>query len=142
MTFAETMTNMAPYPNDLEDLVRHLKYKSNFSFHLRHLDRGQGSVGMTLVITITTPNSYNTAQTRSVLHYMPVPPAAFDVRSWQRWLLDQILLVEQHEACEFFEVAGVKPYAPSHGPGNNPYLIREIGTELDVKTSFRGEVNS
>jgi hypothetical protein len=28
-----------------------------------------------------------------------------------------------------------------HGPGNDPYMVREVGTELDVKTSFRGEVN-
>ncbi len=26
-------------------------------------------------------------------------------------------------------------------PGNDPYLVREIGTDLDRRTSFRGEVN-
>lgn len=31
-----------------------------------------------------------------------------------------------------------RPYAPSHGPGNDPYLIREIGTVEDVETSFLG----
>ena len=35
----------------------------------------------------------------------------------------------------------VKPYAPSHGPGNDPYLIRETGTDADQRTSFRGELN-
>jgi hypothetical protein len=34
-----------------------------------------------------------------------------------------------------------RPYSPSHGPGNDPYFVREIGTELDQKTSFRGQVN-
>jgi hypothetical protein len=70
-----------------------------------------------------------------------VPPAAYDVRSWQRWLFDRIGDVDTHERCEHFIVAGEHPYAPSHGPGNDPYLVREIGTALDVATSFRGEVN-
>ena len=74
------------------------------------------------------------------MHYFPVPPAAYDVRSWRRWLLEQVLLVERHEACEFFQLAGDRPYAPSHGPGNDPYLIRELGTDEDVRTSFRGEL--
>jgi hypothetical protein len=34
-----------------------------------------------------------------------------------------------------------RSFAPSHGPGNDPYLVREIGTDLDQRTSFRGEVN-
>ena len=87
-----------------------------------------------------------------VNHYMPVPPAAYDGRSWRRWLFDQVLLVERHEAMEFFaltttsDVDGftydpVRPYAPSHGPGNDPYLVREVGTDLDRRTSFRGDVD-
>lgn len=133
------MRQEAADPVVLHELVAQIAYKPNFEFELRDLDRGQGSVGMTLIITITTPNSYNHDQTRRVAHYMPVPPAAYDRRSWQRWLLDQILLVERHEACEFFTVDGVKPYAPSHGPGNDPYIVRELGTQEDVETSFRGE---
>lgn len=150
-------TNEAPYPAELALLVERLEYKSGWTFTLDHIDRGQGSAGLTLSILITTPDSYNHEVTRRVVHYMPVPPASFDRRSWQRWLLEQVLLVERHEACEFFtfvtkgdfvlrdgtrstEIRN-KPYAPSHGPGNDPYMVREIGTEADVKTSFRGDVN-
>ena len=75
-----------------------------------------------------------------VNHLQPVPPAAFDERSWRRWLLDQCLLVERHEACEFAAVDDERPWAPSHGPGNDPYLIREVGTDEDRRTSFRGEL--
>lgn len=150
-------TNTAPYPVDLAVLVEALVYKPGWEFRLDGVDRGQGSEGLTLCILIETPDSYNVDRLRMVMHYMPVPPASFDQRSWQRWLLEQILLVERHEACEFFTLVTKgdfvlrdgshateirnKPYAPSHGPGNDPYIIREIGTELDVKTSFRGEVN-
>jgi hypothetical protein len=137
------MRQEAPYPDALEELVGGLEYKAGWVFRLYpDLNRGQGSSGMTLVITITGPDSYHPEKQISVCHYMLVPPAAFDVRSWRRWLFDQILLVERHEACEFFSIDGDKPYAPSHGPGNDPYLVREIGTDEDRRTSFRGEVKA
>lgn len=131
----------APDPAPLRALVDGLTYKRNWDFRIADaLNRGQGSEGTTLVITIVTPNSYNHEQLRSVAHYMPIPPAAFNGGSWQRWLLDQILLVEQHEACEFFTIDGEKPYAPNHGPGNNPYTINDLSTDEQRRTSFRGDV--
>jgi hypothetical protein len=130
----------------LKYLVDRLEYKPGWQFTLADLDRGQGSEGLTLVILRVGPDSYDHSRTLRVNHYMPVPPAAFDGRSWQRWLLDQCLLVERHEACEFFVMHDspgsehvTRPYAPSHGPGNDPYLIREVGTLADVETTFRGE---
>jgi hypothetical protein len=147
----------APYPTALEMLVGQLRYKAGWRFWLAGLDRGQGSKGLTLVINIETPDSYQPDKTICVDHYMLVPPAAYDMRSWRRWLFDQILMVERHEACEFFRLVmrgefvrsdGTRtselverPYAPSHGPGSDPYLVREIGTDEDRRTSFRGEMN-
>lgn len=141
--FIPKMTQQALFPFNLEQLVRDLHYKDGWNFRLSANDynRGQGSNGLTLVIQLRTYNSYPPHQPMVVNHLFPVPPAAYDDRSWQRWLLDQILLVEQHEACEFFQIGDEHPYAPSHGPGNNPYLIREIGTETDKRTSFTGEIN-
>jgi hypothetical protein len=149
------MRQEAPYPTILADLVGQLRYKPGWRFHLQHLDRGQGSTGLTLSIYVKGPDSYAPDTTIEVVHYMPVPPAAFNRRSWQRWLLEQILLVEQHEACEFFrleqelpnrigtELLGPRreehrPYAPLHGPGNSPYLIAELATDEERRTDFRG----
>lgn len=131
----------APYPQALADLIEGLHYRDGFRFGLTDMDRGQGSEGLTLVINITGPDSYHPDKVISVNHLFPVPPAAYDMRSWRRWLFDQIGLVELHERCEFFQVDGEKPYAPSHGPGNDPYLVREVGTDLDRRTSSRGDVN-
>lgn len=131
----------APFPHMLMSLTGALEYKAGWRFVLADIDRGQGSEGLTLVITITCPDAYHPDQVKSVVHYMPVPPAAFDERSWRRWLFDQISDVETHERCEFFQIEGHRPFAPSHGPGNNPYLVREIGTVEDVRTSFRGDLN-
>lgn len=150
------LSQYAPWPQELEDLVAAVSYKPNWMFTLdRHLDRSQGSVGTTLTINIVTPDSYHPERLTSVNHLFPVPPAAFDYRSWRRWLFEQILLVEKHEAMEFFQVEEhgrfvtegdkyqtwiVRPFAPSHGFGQDPYLIREIGTVEDQKTSFRNEL--
>jgi hypothetical protein len=139
------MRQVAPDPAPLRYLVKRLAYKEGWKFWLEDMDRGQGSEGLTLVIQRYGPDTYHPKQMMRVNHCMPVPPAAFDVRSWQRWLLDQCLLVERHETCEFFQIHDspgsehvVRPYAPSHGPGNDPYLIREIGSAADAETSFRG----
>jgi hypothetical protein len=139
---ANVMMQRAPYPVLLDELVTALKYREGWHFDLAHIDRTQGSEGLTLQIFITAPNTYRPDENIHVVHYMPVPPAAFDRRSWQRWLLEQILLVERHEACEFFQIDGERPYAPHHGPGNDPYIIFDHGTDEDVRTSFRGEVKS
>lgn len=133
------MQQKADYPTILLALVERLKYKEGWRFSLSDVDRGQGSGGLTLVIDLTCQDSYHPERTMRVLHYMIVPPAAYDERSWRRWLFDQVLLVEQHEACEFFLLDGIRPYAPHHGPGNNCYTIFEHGTADDAQTTYRGE---
>jgi hypothetical protein len=149
------MENMqrAPHPDALDDLIGDLHYKAGWNFELHDMNRGQNSSGLTLDITIRTPDSYDEDRQIEVHHLFPVPPAAYDARSWRRWLFEQILLVERHEAMEFFrfpiwdwddercrsvEIVE-RPYAPSHGPGNDPYVIRELGTTEDQHTTFRGE---
>lgn len=146
------MRQEAPDPEALAYLVGRLSYKAGWTFRLADLDRGQGSAGLTLVINITGPDSYHPERQISVNHYFIVPAAAYDGRAWQRWLLDQVLLVEQHEACEFFRYVQPgkgddgstlehRPYKPNHGPGRDPYEILTLGTAEDADTSFRGVRN-
>lgn len=126
-------------PQELISLVKRLRYKAGWEFDLVDMDRGQGCGGLTLVIVIDVPDSYHPEQMFRVQHFMIVPAAAYDERSWCRWLLAQILLVEQHEACEFFQIGGERPYAPNHGPGRDPYTIMDQGLQVDAETTFRGE---
>jgi hypothetical protein len=136
---------VAPDPEALYGLVDRLEYKAGWEIWLGDMDRGQGSEGLTLVIQRYGPDTYHPDRMMRVNHYMPVPPAAFNFRSWQRWLFDQFLLVERHEACEFFVLHDspgsehvTRPYAPHHGPGNDPYVVWEHGELADAETSFRG----
>lgn len=142
-----TMTQRADHPHLLESLVRLVRYKRGWNFSLSDVDRGQSSVGLTLVITVATTNSYSPHAPIVVNHYFIVPAAAYNLRSWTRWLFEQILLVERHEAMEFFTLAltdqdETKPYAPHHGPGEDPYTVYEHGSDVDVRTSFKGELNA
>lgn len=143
------MKQEAPDPAELADLVSRARYKRGFTFRLDDVDRGQGSSGLTLIINRSGPDAYNPDAHVSVDHYFIVPAAAYNRRSWQRWLFARILLVEQHEAAEFFRLAddprlvdgGSRPYAPLHGFGEDPYLITELATDVQRRTSFRNELN-
>jgi hypothetical protein len=141
------MNQAAPHPEILGDLVMNLRYWSGWKFYLADMDRGQGCKGLTLVINLSTTNAYRPSDLINVNHLFPVPAAAYDYRSWRRWLFDRIMDVHRHEAMEAFRIvfaAGTeeRPYAPSHGPGNDPYMVREVGTLTDQKTSFRGDLNA
>jgi hypothetical protein len=133
-------TQRAPYPRELEDIITNLEYKDNFGFNLESFERDPGCIGLTLIITIVTPNSYNPAEKRGVRHFFPVPPATYNRQSWERWVFDCIMKIELHEACEFFEVNKVKPYAPTHGPGDDPYVVVQYATDEQRRTLFTGTV--
>ena len=104
------------------------------------------------------------AERRAVLHvnhYFPVPPATYNEASWRRWLFDRLGDVDTHERMEDFafwpahedgtpfaatprlgiEPKLYRPYSPNHGPGQDPYRVCEYASDLDRRTSFRGEVN-
>lgn len=141
MTDDRVMRQEAPWPQALEAMVDKLRHRKRYNAHLaENLDRGQGCKGLTLVVDITEPDAYHPEMWRSVSHYFPVPAAAYDYRSWRHWLFTQLNSISLHEDMEAFTIDGDKPYAPSHGPGNDPYMLREVGTDEDRRTSFRGEV--
>jgi len=136
------MSQDAPYPQILDKLVRCLEYKPGWLFYLDHIDRGQGSHGLTLDIIPKTTDSYNHDKTNyRVHHYFIVPAAAYDERSWRRWLFERILDVEKHEAMEFFVVDGCRPLAPAHGPGSDPYFVFEYVEDELRRTNYLGEVS-
>ncbi len=143
----------ALYPVTLAMIVHRLRYMSGWSFELlEDFDRGQSSRGLTLRIRVRVQNSYEpptddeVRKMITVNHFFPVEPAGFNECAWRRWLLSKILLVHQHEACEFFRLEDSlgeiteRPFAPNHGPGCDPYTIVEYAKDEDRRTRFTGEV--
>lgn len=148
------MIQEAPFPDELADLVANLRYKPGWTFTLRNIIRDHIDPadmmseplahGLTLDVVSQTFDSHHPEKGNNykVHHYMIVPAATYNRASWQRWLFDQLLKIESHEAAEFFRIDGEQPYAPTHGPGDDPYIIREYATDEQRRTSFKGEVKS
>lgn len=135
------MDQTAPFPEILANLVAACSYRKHWHVWLeKDYDRGQGCKGLTLIISCNVQDSYSPDETITVRHLFPVPAAAYNRESWQYWLFGRFLDVEQHEAMEMFQIDGVRPYAPNHGPGWDPYLMTAETTGLDRRTDFRGEV--
>lgn len=140
------MRQEAPYPVELEDLVARLSYRPGWRFTLVDTERdpadthGAAAGGLTFIVTTNTINAYRPERKVMVNHYFIVPAATFNRASWQRWLFDCCSRVELHECMEFFTVDGVKPFAPTHGPGDDPYVVHELASDTQRRTSFRGEL--
>jgi hypothetical protein len=119
----------------LADVVAGVTYKEGWTLSLDYINRPTeqfaGSQGLTLRIHAVVPNSVKPGETTYVEHWMAVPPTSWGREAWVRWVLDQIILVEQHEAMEFYAVDGKKPYFPAHGPGRDPYAIQLTDAELE-----------
>lgn len=133
------MRQEAPYPYLLLALVQRVSYRPGWTFELTDMNRGQLSAGLTLLITTQGYDSEHPERGEHyrVHHLMPVPPAAFNERNWKRWLFEQCLLVEQHEAMEFFFIDGQRPYQPWHRDGNDPYIVHELTTQEDLQARHR-----
>lgn len=135
------MRQAAPYPDLLAGIVATMRYRPGWSFRLATLDRGQGSEGLTFVVTSKGYDTYNVGrgETYRVNHFFPVPPASYGRQSWERWVLDRLIEVETHEACEFYVIDEKRPFPPVHAPGWDPYAVREP-LDLDAaETTYRGE---
>ena len=140
MDSERVMYQRAPWPQILADLVDKTWYRPGWRLVLEELDRGQGSEGLTFCVYTVGYDTYNPdkGQTYRVVHYFPVPPASYNEESWKRWILDCLVKVETHEACEFLQIDGTRPYAPHHGPGWDPYIVLHHGSDVDARTNFRG----
>lgn len=159
---ATQMVQYATFPTILADLVEKLVYRPGWKFSLEDIIRdpslthGSAAGGLTFVglsgswdfpdpgpaSYLGMMDAYAADTPRPVYFYFPVPAATYDKRSWRRWLFDRLCDVERHETMEHFQIDGERPYSPSHGPGNDPYVVRDTDTALDKVTSFRGEVKS
>lgn len=93
-----------------------------------------------LIITVTGPDAADPKRTKPINHYFPVPEATYNERSWRRWVFDCCHGVENHELGEWFRVDGERPFAPLHGPGENPYTVQEYRDDVERRTAQNGTV--
>lgn len=91
-----------------------LAYKPGWSF------RRGGPGNRYLCISARTPDSQHPDRERVTQHMFEVPDQLADP---VRWVFDQLLLCELHEAGEFYRVAGDAPFYPHHQGDGSPYEL-------------------
>lgn len=125
----------------LRKLVSEVQCKPSWTFKL--VDE-EGA--LRLVITVQSRDAFEFDQLRSTAHYHPVPTTTFNEKSWRRWIFDQCMRTEAHEIGEWLRfVSGdeeLRPFLPTHGPGEDPYAIREYRHEDDAFTTQDGSMRS
>lgn len=93
-----------------------------------------------LVITVPGVDSYNPDRPLTVSHFFPVPTATYNEKTWRRWIFENCRKVENHELGEWFRIDGERPFAPLHGPGEDPYTVHEFRDEIDARTLQDGSI--
>jgi hypothetical protein len=73
-------------------------------------------------------------------HEHPVPFASFNKLTWRRWLFNRCRASMDHEMGEMVRWGDLRPFAPTHGPGEDPYTVREYRDPIDALTTQSGMV--
>jgi len=108
----------APAPQgDVAALIPTIRYKPGWTFKLGGPER------RFLCVFATTPDSLNPARERCTQHMFEIPDPSPLGADAARWIFDHLLLAELHEAGEFFDIAGHRPYFPHHQDEGSPYEL-------------------
>lgn len=99
--------------------VSRLTYKPGWTFKIG------GPESAYLCVFAQTADSGHPDRTRCTQHMFRLPDPIPDARSFARWVFDQLLLCELHEAGEFFQVDGFAPFYPHHQDEGSPYELVE-----------------
>jgi hypothetical protein len=108
-----------PPPCCPADIIPSLVYKPGWQF--KYDERRSGS---RLCIRAVTVDSNQRTTTRATGHAFALPPP-MPYRDFVRWAFYCCLLCELHEAGEFFEANGLKPFYPNHQDEGSPYELVE-----------------
>ena len=121
----------------LRRLVSEVQYKPGWRFRIVEEDGA-----LRLVITDTKCiDAYHPHDLMgSLSHYHPVPIAEYNEKSWKRWIFEQCRRVENHEIGEWLRWGEERPFAPLHGPGEDPYTIHEYRDDVDRRTTQDGSM--
>lgn len=107
-----------------------------FSLHTTEADT------LELRILVKGTNNYKPEEYFPVNHCHPVPHTTYNEKTWRRWIFEQCMRTLTHEVGELLNFNGVRPFAPMHGPGEDPYTIHEWRPETDALTTQDGSLRS
>lgn len=129
-------------PNTFDVLARvvsEAKCKPGWTFQLADVGGGAKELRIRMENDV---NNYDHSQPFAPFHPHPVPFATYNEASWRRWVFEQCLRTMHHEIGEALNFNGVRPFAPMHGPGEDPYTVHEIRPEADALTTQSGALRA
>jgi hypothetical protein len=91
-----------------------LAYKPGWRFKVG------GPLNRFLCVFATTPDSNDTARSRTTQHMFEIPLFTSEQEA-ARWVFARLVDCERHEAGEFFSVDGFRPFFPHHEDEGDPY---------------------
>lgn len=123
----------------LARVVAETKCKPGWSFRLVDEDGA-----LRLFIKLVGTDNYDHSKPFVVNHVHPVPVTTYNEKSWRRWIFDQCIRTMNHEIGESlrFGEQELRPFAPMHGPGEDPYTVHEVRSEIDALTTQNGTIRS
>ena len=121
----------------LAAIVTKVKCKPGWSFRLKSED---GALRLVIRIPGFDSRTPSLEVPFVVDHYFPVPTATYNERTWRRWIFEMCRRVENHELGEWFRIGAERPFAPLHGPGEDPYTVHEFRPDVDALTVQDGSI--
>lgn len=129
---------MKPNYDTLRKIVGEAAYKPGWIMYIEDED---GDLRLVLVDT-KCMDAYNSTERKPLAHYHPVPPAFYTEASWKRWIFEQCRRTENHEIGEWLRWGNDRPFAPLHGPGEDPYTVHEFRDAHDAFVTQDGSIRS
>lgn len=120
-------------PPGLRELVESITYKPAWQFWLADFIEDGETRGVAFYVVSDTENSLDPSKRIQVRHEFLVPPASYNRNTWAAWLRDRVCDVESHECNEFFQLDGVREFAPHHGNGEDPYRTWHVSDYSTAK---------
>lgn len=122
----------------LERVVSEAKCKPGWMFRLVDED----GVKVLKIRMLNDVDNYDHSKPFAPNHCHIVPVTTYNEQSWRRWVFEQCMRTMTHEISEALNFNGVRPFAPMHGPGEDPYTVHEIRPEADVLTTQSGALRA
>lgn len=121
----------------LRSLIERARCKPGWSFRLKDED---GALRLVIRVAGLDSSRPDDKVSLTIDHYFPVPTATYNEKTWRRWVFERCRGVENHELGEWFRIGNELPFAPLHGPGEDPYTVHEFRPVKDAFTTQDGSM--
>lgn len=125
----------------LERLVDEVECKPDWTFQLSD---GEDGSKVLVIHILGDHDNYDPSKPFSPGHCHPVPVTTYNEKAWRRWIFEQCIRTMTHEIGESLRFGSeqLRPFAPMHGPGEDPYTVHEWRPESDALTTQNGSLRN